>query len=142
MTVYAAFVLLPSMALSEWRPMRMSPQYGWFRIQREEAKQALGESYRSGCPNAAFLALLPGLKGGRIRLVIMSHPLAKPFGYQLYWTVARYQYSIVGKVPLVGAFENSRTPSPEKCLTSSYCYTRNMNRGSKFRELRISDFEP
>ena len=85
--------------------------------QSEEAKQALGKSYRPGRPNAAFLvrpngeiargldaflALLPGLKGGRVLSVLLSLPLVKPFGYLLYWFVARYRYSIFGKVPLAG----------------------------------------
>jgi predicted DCC family thiol-disulfide oxidoreductase YuxK len=90
-------------------PVRMVP------YQSEEAKQALGSSYRPGRPNAAFLvhptgeiargldaflALLPGLKGGRILSVFLSLPLMKPLGYLLYWFVARYRYSIFGQVPL------------------------------------------
>jgi len=103
-------------------PIRMIP------YQSEEAKQALGESYRSGRPNAAFLvrpngeiargldaflALLPGLKGGRVLSVLLSLPLVKPFGYLLYWFVARYRYSIFGKVPLAGASKHPGTPSRE-----------------------------
>ena len=103
-------------------PTRMVP------YQSEEAKQALGERYRPGRPNAAFLvrsngeivrgldaflALLPGLKGGRVLSVLLSLPLVKPFGYLLYWFVARYRYSIFGKVPLAGASENPRTSSRE-----------------------------
>src|SRR4029077_10320576 len=64
--------------------------------QSEEAQRVLGESYRPGRPNAAylvrpngeiargldaFLALLPGLKGGRILSVLLSFPLVKPVGY-------------------------------------------------------------
>jgi predicted DCC family thiol-disulfide oxidoreductase YuxK len=96
--------------------------------QSEEAKQALGKSYRPGRPNVAFLvspngeiargldaflALLPGLKGGRVLSALLSLPLVKPFGYLLYWFVARYRYSIFGKVPLAGVSENSGTPSRE-----------------------------
>jgi len=96
--------------------------------QSEEAQQVLGESYRPGRPNAAFLvrpngeiargldaflALLPGLKGGRILSVLLSLPLVKPFGYLLYWFVARYRYSIFGKVPLAGASKHPDTPSRE-----------------------------
>ena len=103
-------------------PVRMIP------YQSDEAKQALGASYRPGRPNAAFLvrptgeiargldaflALLPGLNGGRALSVLLSLPLVKPFGYLLYWFVARYRYSIFGKVPLAGASENPRTPSRE-----------------------------
>ncbi|MEP6959821.1 MAG: DUF393 domain-containing protein [Nitrospirota bacterium] len=103
-------------------PIRMVP------YQSEEAKQALRESYRPGRPNAAFLvrpngeiargldaflALLPGLKGGRALAVLLSLPLVKPFGYLLYWFVARYRYSIFGTVPLAEASEDPRTPSRE-----------------------------
>ncbi len=101
-------------------PTRMVP------YQSEEAKQALGESYRPGRSNVAFLvhpngeidrgldaflALLPGLKGGRVLSVLLSLPLVKPFGYLLYWFVARYRYAIFGQVPLAGASESPRTPS-------------------------------
>ncbi len=103
-------------------PLRMVP------YQSEEAQQALGESYRPGRPNVAFLvrpngeiargldaflALLPGLKGGRVLSVLLSLPPVKPFGYLLYWLVARYRYSIFGKVPLAGASEYPRTTSRE-----------------------------
>src|ERR1051326_4221541 len=103
-------------------PIRMVP------YQSEEAKQALRESYRSGRPNAAFLvrpngeiargldaflSLLPGLKGGRILAVLLSLPLVKPFGYLLYWFVARYRYSIFGTVPLVEAPNDSSPSSRE-----------------------------
>ena len=103
-------------------PIRMIP------YQSEEAKQALGESYRSGRPNAAFLvrpngeiargldaflALLPGLKGGRALSVLLSLPLVKPVGYLLYWFVARYRYAVFGKVPLAGASESPSAPSRE-----------------------------
>jgi predicted DCC family thiol-disulfide oxidoreductase YuxK len=100
-------------------PIRMVP------YQSEEAKLALGESYRPGRPNAAFLvrpngeiahgldaflALLPGLKGGRALSVLLSFPLVKPFGYLLYWFVARYRYSVFGQVPLEGASEDPDKP--------------------------------
>jgi len=101
-------------------PVRMVP------YQSEEAKQALGESYQPGRPNAAFLvspngeiarglnaflALLPGLKGGRVLSVVLSLPLVKPFGYLLYWFVARYRYAVFGKVPLEGSHGSASTPS-------------------------------
>jgi len=103
-------------------PVRMVP------YQSEEAKQALGVSYRSGRPNAAFLvrpngeiasgldaflALLPGFKGGRALSVLLSIPLVKPFGYLLYWFVARYRYAVFGKVPLAGTSENTGTANRE-----------------------------
>jgi predicted DCC family thiol-disulfide oxidoreductase YuxK len=67
-------------------PIRMVP------YQSEEAKQALGERYRPGRPNVAFLvrpngeiaggldaflALLPGLKGGRVLSALLSFPLGQ-----------------------------------------------------------------
>ncbi|HSQ91568.1 MAG TPA: hypothetical protein VLM19_05295, partial [Nitrospiraceae bacterium] len=53
--------------------------------------------------------LLPGLKGGRVLSVVLSLPLVKPFGYLLYWFVARYRYVVFGKVPLEGSYESSST---------------------------------
>lgn len=106
-------------------PIRMVP------YQSEEAKQALGDGYRPGCPDVAFLvrpngeiargldaflALLPGLKGGRALSVLLGLPLVKPFGYLLYRFVARFRYSVFGLVPLAGAQENSGTSSRETPL--------------------------
>lgn len=94
--------------------------------QSEEAKQALGQGYQPGRPNVAFLvrpngeiargldaflALLPGLNGGRVLSVLLRFPLIKPFGSLLYWFVARYRYSVFGKVPLAGASESPDKPS-------------------------------
>jgi predicted DCC family thiol-disulfide oxidoreductase YuxK len=93
--------------------------------QSEEAKQALGEDYQPGRPNVAFLvrpngeivrgldaflALLPGLKGGRVFSVLLSFPLFKPIAHLLYWLVARYRYSVFGKVPLTGASDSIDKP--------------------------------
>ena len=103
-------------------PVRMIP------YQSEEAKQALGKSYRPGRPNAAFLvhpngevargldaflALLPGLKGGLALTALLSFPLVKPISYLLYWFVARYRYAVFGQVPLAGASESPDSPSRE-----------------------------
>lgn len=103
-------------------PVRMIP------YQSEEAKQALGKSYRPGRPNAAFLvhpngevargldaflALLPGLKGGRALTALLSFPLVKPISYLLYWFVARYRYAVFGQVPLAGASESPGSSSQE-----------------------------
>jgi len=103
-------------------PVRMIP------YQSEEAKQALGKSYRPGRPNAAFLvhpngevargldaflALLPGLKGGRALTALLSFPLVKPISYLLYWFVARYRYAVFGQVPLAGASESPGSSSRE-----------------------------
>jgi predicted DCC family thiol-disulfide oxidoreductase YuxK len=103
-------------------PIRMAP------YQSEEAKQALGEGYQPGRPNVAFLvrpngeiargldtflALLPSLKGGRVFSALLSFPLFKPFAHLLYWLVARYRYSVFGKVTLAWASENIDKPGRE-----------------------------
>ena len=99
-------------------PARMVP------YQSEEAKQALRESYLPGRPNGAFLvcpdgeiargldaflALLPGIMGGKALSVFLSFAPVKPFGYLLYWFVARFRYSMVGQVSHAGGAENPRT---------------------------------
>ena len=91
--------------------------------QSEEAKQALGAVYRPGRPDVAFLirsdgaiasgldaflALLPGLKGGRLLSGLFSIPLIKPIGYLLYWCVARCRYAVFGKVVLAEGKGNPR----------------------------------
>ncbi|MDP1946716.1 MAG: DUF393 domain-containing protein [Nitrospirota bacterium] len=98
-------------------PIRMVP------YQSEEAQQALGAIYRPGRPDVAFLirsdgeiasgldaflALLPGLKGGRILSGLFSIPLVKPIGYLLYWCVARCRYAVFGKVALAEGTEKPR----------------------------------
>jgi predicted DCC family thiol-disulfide oxidoreductase YuxK len=103
-------------------PIRTAP------YQSEEANQALGECYQPGRPNVAFLvrpngeiakgldafvALLPGLKGGRVFSVLLSFPLFKPFAHLLYWLVARYRYSVFGKVPQAGGSESIDKPGGE-----------------------------
>ncbi|MCG3774834.1 MAG: hypothetical protein JW395_1659 [Nitrospira sp.] len=105
---------------AEATPVRMVP------YQSEEAKQALGESYLPGRPKVAFLvrpngeiargldaflALLPGIKGGRALSVLLSFPLVKPFGYVLYWFVARYRYSIFGQASLAEVSESASIPN-------------------------------
>lgn len=103
-------------------PVRMIPYHS------EEAKQALGAGYRPGRPAVAFLvrpngeivsgldaflALLPGLKGGRALAVFLRLPLIKPFGYLLYRVVARYRYSVFGTVPFAATQESAGKPSRE-----------------------------
>jgi predicted DCC family thiol-disulfide oxidoreductase YuxK len=89
-----------------------------------EAKQALGKSYLPGRPNVAFLvrpdgeiargldaflALLPGIKGGKALSVFLSFAPVKPFGYLLYWFMARFRYSMFGQVSLARGSKNPRT---------------------------------
>ena len=98
-------------------PIRMVP------YQSDEAKLALGAVYRPGRPDVAFLirsdgeiasgldaflALLPGLKGGRLLSGLFSIPLVKPIGYLLYWCVARCRYAVFGKVALAEGRGNPR----------------------------------
>lgn len=83
--------------------------------QSGEARQALGDLYRPGRPDAAFLVgpqgkvargldafllLLPGLRGGRVLAALFRVPLIKPLGYGLYRLIAKYRYRLFGEVPL------------------------------------------
>lgn len=100
-------------------PIRMVPYHS------EEARQALGAAYRPDRqdvaflvgPNGeiargldAFLALLPGLRGGRVFSAIVRLPLVRPVASWLYWLVARYRYQIFGAVPIAGGSEDPRRP--------------------------------
>ena len=128
MMANAAFALPLRRVLSDWKLTQMPPPVRMVPYQSEEAKHALGESYLPGRPKVAFLvrpngeiargldaflALLPGIKGGRAFSVLLSFRLVKPFGYLLYWFVARYRYAIFGQVPLAGVSESPGTPSRE-----------------------------
>lgn len=83
--------------------------------QSEEAKRLLGRRYHDGRPEAAFLvaqdgsvasgldafiALLPGLRGGRLVAKLFALPFAKPIGGWIYRLVAKYRYDVFGEVPL------------------------------------------
>lgn len=96
----------------ELNAVRMIP------YQSEKAREILGDTYRPGRPDVAFLVqpdgvvrqgldaflpLLPGLKGGRFLATFLSIPLVKPFAYLVYRLVARYRYLLFGEVPLTGA---------------------------------------
>ena len=80
-------------------PIRMVP------YQSEEAKQALGKSYRPGRPKPPSWSVLTGRlpvglmpfwpsclasRVGGSSQSSLSFPLVKPFGYLLYWFMARY----------------------------------------------------
>ena len=94
---------------NEAEAVRMIP------YQSEKAKELLGNAYRLGRPDVAFLVqpngvirqgldaflpLLPGLRGGRFLATFLSVPLVKPFAYLVYRLVARYRYFLFGEVPL------------------------------------------
>jgi predicted DCC family thiol-disulfide oxidoreductase YuxK len=81
--------------------------------QSEEAAGRLGQGYKTGRPDAAFLVekdgtihrgldaflpLLPGLRGGRLLLALWRVPFLRPLAYLLYRLIARYRYHIFGQV--------------------------------------------
>ncbi|MBW8065046.1 MAG: DUF393 domain-containing protein [Nitrospira sp.] len=82
--------------------------------QSEEAVRCLGNEYRPGRPDVAFLVdrngeihrgldafipMLPGLRGGRFFLGLLRLPLGRQLGKLLYRVVARYRYRWFGEVP-------------------------------------------
>lgn len=81
--------------------------------QSEEAACRLGQEYRPGRPDVAFLVeqngmikrgldaflpLLPGLRGGRLLRALLRLPLIRPLAYLAYRLVARYRYRWFGQV--------------------------------------------
>jgi predicted DCC family thiol-disulfide oxidoreductase YuxK len=79
----------------------------------EEARQALKERYRPGRPDVAFLideegrvlqgldafiALLPGLKGGQVLARLFQVPWVRPLGLVMYRWLAKYRYRLFGEV--------------------------------------------
>lgn len=81
--------------------------------QTDEARSCLGDVYKSGRPDAAFLVmsdgtvrrgldaflpLLPGLPGGRFLVRLMRLSLLRPLAYLAYRIVARYRYAWFGQV--------------------------------------------
>ena len=103
-------------------PIRMVP------YQSEEAKQALGERYRPGRPNVAFLvrpngeiaggldaflALLPGLKGGRVLSALLSFPLGQALRLSAVLVCSPVSVLRLCKVPLAWVSENPGKPSRE-----------------------------
>jgi predicted DCC family thiol-disulfide oxidoreductase YuxK len=84
----------------------------WVPYQSEEAARRLGKDYQPGRPDAAFLVepdgtvtkgldafvpLLPGLRGGRLLLVLWRVPFLRPIAYLLYRVIARYRYRLFGQ---------------------------------------------
>ena len=89
--------------------------------QSEEAAGRLGQDYKTGRPDAAFLVeedgtihrgldaflpLLPGLRGGRILLALWRVPFLRPLAYLLYRLIARYRYRIFGQVKPTGGMRS------------------------------------
>jgi predicted DCC family thiol-disulfide oxidoreductase YuxK len=81
--------------------------------QSEEAARHLGNEYKPGRPDVAFLVehdgrisrglnaflpLLPGLRGGRILSALLRFPLLRPPAYLIYRLIARYRYAWFGAV--------------------------------------------
>jgi predicted DCC family thiol-disulfide oxidoreductase YuxK len=81
--------------------------------QSEEAARHLGNEYKPGRPDVAFLVehdgrisrglnaflpLLPGLRGGRILSALLRFPLFRPLAYLIYRLIARYRYRWFGQV--------------------------------------------
>jgi predicted DCC family thiol-disulfide oxidoreductase YuxK len=81
--------------------------------QSEEAARHLGNEYKPGRPDVAFLVehdgrisrglnaflpLLPGLRGGRILSALLRFPLLRPLAYLIYRLIARYRYAWFGAV--------------------------------------------
>lgn len=82
--------------------------------QTDEAARYLGEEYRQGTPDVAFLVqpdgriqrgleaflpLLPGLPGGKVLAALFRIPFLKPFAHSAYRLVARHRYRWFGAVP-------------------------------------------
>ncbi len=81
--------------------------------QSSEAAQALGTEYRPGRPDVAFLVrpdgridrgleaflpLLPGLRGGRLLLVLLKLPFIRSLAERAYGYIARHRYRLFGQV--------------------------------------------
>jgi len=80
----------------------------------DEAKRVLGESYRLGRPDMAFLIqpsgeirrgldaflpLVPSLPGGRFLLWSLRIPLVRSFAVWGYQVIARHRYRLFGVAP-------------------------------------------
>lgn len=90
-----------------------TPGVRFVPYQSEEAICRLGNQYRSGRPEAAFLVerdgtisrgldafvpLLPGLRGGHLMLLFLRIPFLRPLAYLAYRIVARYRYRWFGEI--------------------------------------------
>ena len=81
--------------------------------QSQEAASRLEGLYQPGRPEAAFLVegdgtitkgldafvpLLPGLRGGRLLVMLWRVPPLRPLAYLLYRLIARYRYQWFGEI--------------------------------------------
>jgi predicted DCC family thiol-disulfide oxidoreductase YuxK len=91
-----------------------APTVRFIPYQSEEAACRLGADYKPGRQDVAFLVeqdgrinrgldaflpLLPGLRGGRLCLVLLKLPLMRPLAHLAYCLMARYRYHLFGRVP-------------------------------------------
>jgi predicted DCC family thiol-disulfide oxidoreductase YuxK len=82
--------------------------------QSDQARHLLGNLYRPGRPDAAYIAdpqgnisqgldafllILPGLKGGRCLAALFRLRLAKSIGRFIYLALAKYRYRLFGEIP-------------------------------------------
>jgi predicted DCC family thiol-disulfide oxidoreductase YuxK len=82
--------------------------------QSDEAKRVLGQNYRLGLPDMAFLVrpsgevhqgldaflpLAPSLPGGKLLLQCLRMPLAKRLAEWGYRMIARHRYRLFGEAP-------------------------------------------
>lgn len=89
----------------------------WVPYGSDEAACRLGRHYQPGRPDVAylveadgtirpgldaFLALLPGLRGGRVLSMLMKLPFLRPMGYVVYRILARNRYRWYGSVSRSG----------------------------------------
>lgn len=86
--------------------------------QSDQARCLLGDRYRPGRPDVAYVAdtqgnisegldaflfMLPGLKGGRYLAALFRLRLAKSMGRFIYRALARYRYRLFGEIPFKGS---------------------------------------
>ncbi len=89
----------------------------WVPYRSDEAALHLGRGYQPGRPDVAylveadgtikpgldaFLALVPGLRGGRVLSMLMKLPFLRPIGYVVYRILARNRYRWFGAVTRSG----------------------------------------
>lgn len=99
-------------ALERW-PSGSSPPVRYLPYDSPEAKTLLGQRYRPGPPNVAwlyepgteiaegletFLRLLPRFRGGRLLVALLRFPFIHPLAARSYALIARHRYRWFGRV--------------------------------------------